>query len=125
MPPPLAPLLAVLALAACVDPMPPLQPLPPLPPPAAGGSTAGGVTAQPSVEAVVVPAPAAPARLLPARPERTQRPEHIPPPDPPMPGGGDWPPSLRQLHGLERSPYLPQRSPIGLPDCPAPAVHCR
>lgn len=119
---PVLPLGLVLLTAACVDPMPPLQPLPPLSAgAAAAGPTAGGVASQPEVRSVVVPAP---ALALPA--ERTRRPEHVPPPDPPLPGtAGDWPPSLRQLQGLERSPYLPQRPPIGLSDCPAPAAHCR
>lgn len=113
------------ALAACAPELPDAPSATPLPP---AGARAGGVT--PPAAAPVLPRPDNRvdedyARSVTRQP-RIPLPEHVPRPDRDLPGLQSWPPSQRDLQGLDRSPFQgPQDAPIGREPCPAGMVHCR
>lgn len=51
-------------------------------------------------------------------------PEHVPPPDRPPAGAGEWPPTQRQLQRLDEPP-LGRAPPVGIDSCPAGRADCR
>lgn len=127
--------LLMVTLAACAPDLPDAPSATPLPP---AGARAGGVT-PPAAPPVLpradnrVPDNRAPdnrndedyARSVTRQP-RIPLPEHVPRPDRDLPGLQSWPPSQRDLQGLDRSPFQgPGDAPIGREPCPAGMVHCR